>query len=141
MYAFNLFSNPIQVEDILDDESDTEEETSNKEVEIKNSNPSDILPRSRSNSSSSSSVESLTGEFPRGFKRARAESAAKDINDESSNDEFPSSKLQKREQLENDLDLGQESNSEGSVEPPDEVDDGEWNIMGAALEREFLSNN
>jgi RNA polymerase II subunit A C-terminal domain phosphatase len=26
----------------------------------------------------------------------------------------------------------------GSEDPIDEVDDGDWNMMGAALEREFL---
>lgn len=60
---------------------------------------------------------------------------------ESSVDEFPSTKFRRGQELESDLDFGQDSNSEGSVEPPDDVDDGEWNMMGAALEREFLSNN
>jgi RNA polymerase II subunit A C-terminal domain phosphatase len=31
-----------------------------------------------------------------------------------------------------------DSNSMGSEDPIDEVDDGDWNMMGAALEREFL---
>ena len=36
------------------------------------------------------------------------------------------------------MELGEED-SFGSDEPPDEIDDGDWNMMGAALEREFLS--
>lgn len=40
------------------------------------------------------------------------------------------------ENLPSDLELG--SNSEGSEDPIDEEDDGDWNMMGAALEREFL---
>lgn len=121
---------------ISDEESDSEEETQ-KKTEEKILKPKD--------ESSSSSEDSLTGEFPRGFKRQREKSAERhqndDEKDESSLDEFPSAKFRRGEQLESDLDIGQESNSEGSVDAPDEVDDGEWNMMGAALEREFLSNN
>lgn len=40
-----------------------------------------------------------------------------------------------------DMDPEETQDSVGSLEPPDEVDDGEWNMMGAALEREFLANN
>jgi len=39
--------------------------------------------------------------------------------------------------LPSDLDLGSDSPSDGSQDPNDE-DDGKWNMMGAALEREFL---
>ncbi|XP_052893331.1 RNA polymerase II subunit A C-terminal domain phosphatase [Anopheles moucheti] len=51
-------------------------------------------------------------------------------------DESPSAKFRRGEDLPSDLDMG--SNSEGSNEPIDDVDDGDWNMMGAALEREFL---
>uniref|UniRef100_A0A182N813 RNA polymerase II subunit A C-terminal domain phosphatase n=1 Tax=Anopheles dirus TaxID=7168 RepID=A0A182N813_9DIPT len=51
-------------------------------------------------------------------------------------DESPSTKFRRGEDLPSDLELG--SNSEGSDEPIDDVDDGDWNMMGAALEREFL---
>uniref|UniRef100_A0AAG5D5R0 RNA polymerase II subunit A C-terminal domain phosphatase n=1 Tax=Anopheles atroparvus TaxID=41427 RepID=A0AAG5D5R0_ANOAO len=51
-------------------------------------------------------------------------------------DESPSVKFRRGEDLPSDLDMG--SNSEGSDEPIDEADDGDWNMMGAALEREFL---
>uniref|UniRef100_A0A182QNG6 RNA polymerase II subunit A C-terminal domain phosphatase n=1 Tax=Anopheles farauti TaxID=69004 RepID=A0A182QNG6_9DIPT len=51
-------------------------------------------------------------------------------------DESPSTKFRRGEDLPSDLDMG--SNSEGSDEPIDDVDDGDWNMMGAALEREFL---
>ncbi|XP_053672862.1 RNA polymerase II subunit A C-terminal domain phosphatase [Anopheles nili] len=51
-------------------------------------------------------------------------------------DESPSAKFRRGGDLPSDLDMG--SNSEGSNEPIDDVDDGDWNMMGAALEREFL---
>jgi len=30
--------------------------------------------------------------------------------------------------------------SENSVDPPDEMNDSEWNMLGAALEKEFLED-
>ncbi|XP_063700934.1 RNA polymerase II subunit A C-terminal domain phosphatase [Culicoides brevitarsis] len=64
-------------------------------------------------------------------------------NDEDSNssksseedDESPSVKF-RRGEVPSDVEDG--SSSKGSDEAPDDVDDGEWNMMGAALEREFL---
>lgn len=37
-----------------------------------------------------------------------------------------------------DLDMGSNENSADSSEGNDDGDDGDWNMMGAALEREFL---
>ncbi|XP_055536384.1 RNA polymerase II subunit A C-terminal domain phosphatase [Wyeomyia smithii] len=54
----------------------------------------------------------------------------------SDDDESPSAKFRRGGDLPSDLDMG--SNSEGSDDPIDDVDDGDWNMMGAALEREFL---
>ncbi|XP_055627191.1 RNA polymerase II subunit A C-terminal domain phosphatase [Toxorhynchites rutilus septentrionalis] len=54
----------------------------------------------------------------------------------SDEDESPSAKFRRGGDLPSDLDMG--SNSEGSNDPMDDVDDGDWNMMGAALEREFL---
>lgn len=127
----------FQVEDIMDADSDSEDEPKTNSATIENANNKE---------ESSSSDESLTGEYPRGFKRNREnhgklqceQTVEEDGN--SSADEFPSTKFRRGENLDSDMDIG-DSNSEGSIEPPDEVDDGEWNMMGAALEREFLSNN
>jgi RNA polymerase II subunit A-like phosphatase len=69
-------------------------------------------------------------------KRAAAESDSEDGDDE---DEMPSTKFRRGEALPSDLELGDDSC--GSDDPPDEIDDGEWNMMGAALEREFLSGS
>lgn len=117
-----------EVEDMLDDD-DSERE---------------IIARKNEEENSSSSEESLTSEYPRGFKRSRSsqkQDAALDTEEvESSLDEFPSTKFRRGEKLDSDLDIG-DSNSEGSIDPPDEIEDGEWNMMGAALEREFLSNS
>lgn len=54
---------------------------------------------------------------------------------------MPSTKFRRGEALPSDLDLGENesADSPGSEDPPDEIDDGDWNMMGAALEREFLS--
>ncbi|KAK4885584.1 hypothetical protein RN001_001855 [Aquatica leii] len=125
-----------EVEDTLDTESESEDENakalkSNILIEVKED----------ATSTSSSSGESLTAETPKGYKRnlkKRNEDEESDVKE--SDDEFPSTKFRRGEELGSDLDIGQESNSDGSAEPPDEIDDGEWNMMGAALEREFLSN-
>jgi RNA polymerase II subunit A-like phosphatase len=53
---------------------------------------------------------------------------------------MPSTKFRRGEALQSDLEF-EEDDSCGSDEPPDEIDDGDWNMMGAALEREFLSGN
>ncbi|EDW92560.1 RNA polymerase II subunit A C-terminal domain phosphatase [Drosophila yakuba] len=54
---------------------------------------------------------------------------------EDDDDEMPSAKFRRGEDLPSDLELGSDSNSE---KDPEDEDDGEWNMMGAALEREFL---
>lgn len=40
--------------------------------------------------------------------------------------------------LPSDFELGSDSNDGSDGNNPDEEDDGDWNMMGAALEREFL---
>lgn len=72
-------------------------------------------------------------EHPHGWKEPKPKRRAEDLDEDS-----PSSKFRRGEALPSDLDLGDED-SVGSDDPPDEVDDGDWNMMGAALEREFLS--
>lgn len=123
------------MEDTLDTESETDDDIS------KNSTTFQALLKEREENSSSS-AESLTAEMPRGHKRTIGERNEDEDIDENTkdSDEFPSTKFRRGEQLDSDLDIGQDSNSEGSIEAPDEMDDGEWNMMGAALEREFLSN-
>lgn len=127
-----------EVEDILDDETDDSDNDNDADNETENETESEnVTSRElqarlmQEEQNSSSSTESLTSEFPKGFKRTR----------ETPPDEFPSAKFRRGEELGSDVDFGQDSNSEGSVEAQDEADDGEWNMMGAALEREFLSNN
>ncbi|KAH0546514.1 RNA polymerase II subunit A C-terminal domain phosphatase isoform X2 [Cotesia glomerata] len=65
-----------------------------------------------------------------------------DINeDNDDDDEDPVTRFRRGEPLPDDLDLGDQG-SQDSVEiddPVEEDDDREWNAMGAALEREFLS--
>ncbi|KAH8261273.1 hypothetical protein KR044_006260 [Drosophila immigrans] len=60
-----------------------------------------------------------------------------DEENEEDDDEMPSAKFRRAgEELPSDLEMGSDSNSENNQD--DEGDDGEWNMMGAALEREFL---
>lgn len=58
-----------------------------------------------------------------------------DEENEEDDDEMPSAKFRRGEELPSDLEMGSDSNSENNNQ---EDDDGEWNMMGAALEREFL---
>lgn len=123
-----------EVDNMLDDESESDEsESEGTEVQ---------QPVTLNKGESSSSEESLTGEHIRGHKRKREGTGNESEDDpvESSLDEYPSVRFRRGETLESDLDFGQDSNSERSEEAPDDMDDGEWNMMGAALEREFLSN-
>ncbi|XP_020815546.1 RNA polymerase II subunit A C-terminal domain phosphatase [Drosophila serrata] len=55
--------------------------------------------------------------------------------EEDDDDEMPSAKFRRGEDVPSDLEFGSDSNSENNQE---DEDDGEWNMMGAALEREFL---
>ncbi|XP_033254090.1 RNA polymerase II subunit A C-terminal domain phosphatase-like [Drosophila miranda] len=55
--------------------------------------------------------------------------------EEDDDDEIPSAKFRRGEELPSDFEIGSDSNSENNQE---DEDDGEWNMMGAALEREFL---
>lgn len=58
--------------------------------------------------------------------------------DDDDDEEDPMTRFRRGEQLEDDLDL--EDDSQDSMEVTANEDDGEWNEMGAALEREFLSD-
>ncbi|XP_067632827.1 RNA polymerase II subunit A C-terminal domain phosphatase isoform X2 [Eurosta solidaginis] len=58
-------------------------------------------------------------------------------NDDDDDDETPSTKFRRGEKLPSDLEMGSDS-EDGSRGNEDSEDDGEWNMMGAALEREFL---
>ncbi|KAJ3648876.1 hypothetical protein Zmor_020645 [Zophobas morio] len=129
-----------EVEDILDDESDTSEDEKNAKTAAANIEKNEP---NRSTSSSSSSEDSLTAEYPKGYKRKREENdLSNDPSNSTEDDESPSIKFRRGEYVGSELDLEPDSQeSDGSMEAPDEVDDGEWNMMGAALEREFLSNN
>lgn len=53
-------------------------------------------------------------------------------------DETLGEKFRRGEKLPSDFEGSGSDSSKGSEDPQDDVDDGEWNMMGAALEREFL---
>ncbi|XP_020717658.1 RNA polymerase II subunit A C-terminal domain phosphatase isoform X2 [Ceratitis capitata] len=60
-----------------------------------------------------------------------------DGEDNDDDDESPSTKFRRGEKLPSDIEMGSDSD-DGSHGNEDSGDDGEWNMMGAALEREFL---
>lgn len=57
---------------------------------------------------------------------------------DSDDDESPVDKFRRGCDLPSDLDMGEDDNSADSSNNEDFEDDGDWNMMGAALEREFL---
>jgi len=58
-------------------------------------------------------------------------------NDDDDDEDSPAARFQRGEDLSDDLDLG--DNSQDSIGDDEDDDDREWNALGAALEREFLS--
>ncbi|XP_050440230.1 RNA polymerase II subunit A C-terminal domain phosphatase [Adelges cooleyi] len=113
-----------EVEDMTDDDESSDEENNEiKEKEYKKVSESD-----------SSSVESLEG-YNRGHKRRRSSTDNEENNGETINEKFRRGK-----NLDN-MNLEWGNNSENSMDPPDEINDTEWNMLGAALEKEFLENS
>lgn len=139
----------FQVEAMLDNESDTSdqgEDDFGSEAKRKGDSAT-VVELLNNGASSSSSEDSLSGDYPKGFKRKRGTGYSTNPYDEIYNsteeDESPSVKFRRGESLDDDMiDMEPEDTQDSnSLDPPDEVDDGEWNMMGAALEREFLANN
>ncbi|CAH0391919.1 unnamed protein product [Bemisia tabaci] len=132
-----------EVEDILgSSESDSEEKTVGPSQVI------ETLAQSQdSSNSSSSSGDSLTGENVRGWcsrkRRREATDTEVDADIDDEEEESLSTKFRRGEALPSDLDLGDgdDDDSVGSDEPPDEISDGDWNMLGAALEKEFLEGD
>ncbi|XP_017866445.1 PREDICTED: RNA polymerase II subunit A C-terminal domain phosphatase [Drosophila arizonae] len=75
-------------------------------------------------------------EFDKNSSNDEDEPEDEEKEEEEDDDEVPSAKFRRGEELPSDLEMGSDSNSENNQE--DDGDDGEWNMMGAALEREFL---
>ncbi|XP_078043867.1 RNA polymerase II subunit A C-terminal domain phosphatase Fcp1 [Augochlora pura] len=76
----------------------------------------------------------------RGSSDDDSSSAKEDTMEDDDDDDDPVTRFRRGEDLPDDLDLG--DNSQDSIEDleiMDNEDDREWNAMGAALEREFLS--
>ncbi|CRL03381.1 CLUMA_CG016389, isoform A [Clunio marinus] len=58
--------------------------------------------------------------------------------DDDDEEESPSAKFRRGEEISSEFELDSNDSVESVEQPGDEEDDGEWNMMGAALEREFL---
>lgn len=73
-----------------------------------------------------------------GQKRQRYSSESS-VEDEKDGETIINEKFRQGQNLDS---LGMEwgNNSENSVDPPDDVNDVEWNMLGAALEKEFLED-
>ncbi|KAL1513002.1 hypothetical protein ABEB36_002490 [Hypothenemus hampei] len=149
-----------EVEDILDDDTDddTEEEgnvpiqadneddqndTDVEDVNLKHMVQTEILDiydkeddDQRETTKDSNSEEENDVNDQHSSRKRRLE------DDENSQD-LPSRRFRRGEDVDElDVDPLQDpdDNDSDSFEAPDEEDDGEWNMMGAALEREFLSD-
>ncbi|PSN32086.1 hypothetical protein C0J52_19241 [Blattella germanica] len=93
--------------------------------------------------------ESESEEHPHGWgksgptkrkRHAAGTGTESDVEEDDEEEDTPSTKFRRGEALPSDVEFGDDE-SFGSEEPPDEIDDGDWNMMGAALEREFLSGH
>ncbi|XP_050522450.1 RNA polymerase II subunit A C-terminal domain phosphatase [Daktulosphaira vitifoliae] len=117
-----------EVEEMTDDdesgdnEENSNDDNDNEEQEIKDSG------------GVSSSEESLEG-YSRGHKRRRSSTDNEEDDGETINEKF------RRGKNLDDMNLEWGNNSENSMDPPDEMNDSEWNMLGAALEKEFLENS
>nr|CAI5824985.1 unnamed protein product [Callosobruchus analis] len=155
-----------EVEDILVNESGSSSSSEDEENKILGALSEDdkttpiveILNSSSSNEDDEpgGAEEDLALDYPRGFKRKRGCGLKKELDEyddednpydasqNSSDDDSPSERFRRGEMdIDDDIDMEQEDTQDSdSLTPPDpdEVDDKEWNRMGAELEREFLSN-
>ncbi|XP_046662876.1 LOW QUALITY PROTEIN: RNA polymerase II subunit A C-terminal domain phosphatase-like [Homalodisca vitripennis] len=121
-----------EVEDMCNDESDDSdvEEKLTTLKKKRRKSPEGFLWES-----SSSSADSLAGDHIKGWGRKRPrEDGGGESDNESLGDKF-----RRGGELPSDVEINDDS--VGSEEPPDEISDGDWNMMGAALEREFLEGD
>lgn len=75
----------------------------------------------------------------RGHKRRHSSPESTDSEDEEESETL-NEQFRRGKNLD-ELGLEWGNNSENSVDPPDEMNDAEWNMLGAALEKEFLENS
>lgn len=81
--------------------------------------------------------------FNRGHKRRHSSSGSVDTEKDDDEEEEETETINEQFRRGKNLDeLGDDwgNNSENSIDPPDEMNDSEWNMLGAALEKEFLEN-
>ncbi|VVC44576.1 Hypothetical protein CINCED_3A002193 [Cinara cedri] len=120
-----------EVEDMTDDDDDSCDGDNDN-----NENNTDKM-LNKNKDGNSSSEESLAGSS-RGHKRRHSSADSTDNEDENES-ETVNEQFRRGKNLD-DMDLEWGNNSENSVDPPDEMNDSEWNMIGAALEKEFLEN-
>ncbi|XP_055687148.1 RNA polymerase II subunit A C-terminal domain phosphatase [Lutzomyia longipalpis] len=118
-------------------DSDADSSSSDESVDIENP-PENKNVRKRRRQEEEEKRKRMEEEKLRIAFEANEESVDKTENSSEDDDEMPSTKFRRGEDLPSDLDIGSNNGSEGSENPLDDEDDGDWNMMGAALEREFL---
>ncbi|XP_059620259.1 RNA polymerase II subunit A C-terminal domain phosphatase [Phlebotomus argentipes] len=117
-------------------DSDADSSSSDESVDMENP-PEKRSVRKRRRQEEAESRRHIEEEKLRIAFEANEESIDKTENSSEDDDEMPSTKFRRGGDLPSDLDIGSNDGSEGSENPLDD-DDGDWNMMGAALEREFL---
>ncbi|XP_026470896.1 RNA polymerase II subunit A C-terminal domain phosphatase-like isoform X2 [Ctenocephalides felis] len=115
----------------------------NESIEISDSSSSDVDTLSGSEHPHGWNPENSLDSNIKSLKRKRSTEGISDIISPMQDEENQFCTNTKRRWVElhnGDDSSGDEASegSRGSNDPPDEIDDGEWNMMGAALEREFL---
>lgn len=138
LYRFGFHSNEKSFSD--NSELDVEDGECSKRKRRASEDLDSELPKKKYNlldDNAGSSTSNIEANADSSSSSSGSSNSSKDDEDE----ESPADKFRRGEDLPSDLDLGSNdgsADSAGSNENNDDEDDGDWNMMGAALEREFL---
>ncbi|XP_012277661.1 RNA polymerase II subunit A C-terminal domain phosphatase isoform X2 [Orussus abietinus] len=121
-----------EVEEDMSDQEMMDPDLETEDTEIEDSQ-GEISPTKKRRTGDDSSIDDSSS----------SQGHIRDVDDLDDDDDDPATRFRRGEDLPDDLDLG--DNSQDSVDVDvldndDNEDDREWNAMGAALEREFLSD-
>ncbi|ENN78084.1 hypothetical protein HUJ04_004515 [Dendroctonus ponderosae] len=145
-----------EVEDILEDDTDDEEQVAPIPVELEDDNDTDMEDVNIKQLIQTEILDAYDSQTDDGerenthdlvtheSKTQIHENRKRALDDaEDDKEDLPSRKFRRGEDIADDLDVEPQNSDDDdsdSFEAPDEEDEGEWNMMGAALEREFLSD-
>ncbi|XP_066142686.1 RNA polymerase II subunit A C-terminal domain phosphatase isoform X1 [Euwallacea fornicatus] len=142
-----MIANDVNIEGGEADEEDTdiEEANFNHMVQTEILDTYDVQQDDGEREAAKNSLETDENEFNETVDDVEEHNSRKRRHEEDENSQdVPSVKFRRGEDVD-ELDIDQalqdpDDNDSDSFESPDEEDEGEWNIMGQALEREFLSD-